>query len=95
MGKIQMWKGFRFKIDSDKNLNMTYPDFYEGIEGYGDKKITTSAMKTIIADWIDAPNRRIPLSKIEKQWVKKFTPKEQVDIFGKVLVSKSKLKKVA
>jgi hypothetical protein len=78
----RIWKGFKFEIQHGENLNMIDPDFYEGIEGYGNKPITKEAMKTVIADWVDLPNREIPLVPIEKRMLKNFTKKEKEDIFG-------------
>ena len=80
----KFWKGFKFEVQNDElmNLDMVYPEFYEGIEGYGNNPITESAMKTVIADWVDMPNRKTFLQPDEVKWIRKFTSAEQREIFG-------------
>jgi len=85
------WKGFKFEIQHDRNLNMVEPEFYEGIAGYGKKPITEKAMKTVIADWVDLDNREIPLLPLEKKMMKKFTKKEKREIFGSTTPEKFKV----
>lgn len=84
---IRSWLGFKFEEQHGK-LNMVKPDFYEGIENYGYRKITKKGMKIVIADWLDIRNREIKILPYEIKIIRKIPIKLQKEIFGEIIVNK-------
>ncbi len=79
--KTYKYKEFQFIIE-DGELNMTYPEYYEGQE-INSNKPTKEEVWAVISDYYDLNNRKEPLSVEEINFINNnLTYSEKEDIFG-------------
>ncbi len=79
--KTYKYKEFKFIIE-DGELNMTYPDYYEG-QGINGDKPTKKEVWAVISDYYDLNNRKEPLSIEEISFINSnLSYEEKEEIFG-------------